>query len=144
VEEEISRTVGAVMTQDGASTEDPDNDAMHCVFGIGNMSKRFIERVKVLVASPPRQISQVETEAQDLPPINTFQSQKTSFIGATRRPEQTMADWTGAVKGDAKTDDIESHPIGSNAISETILCRQDVPDQAFGRQVGIRYDARLC
>jgi hypothetical protein len=43
-----------------------------------------------------------------------------------------MADLTGAVKGDAKTDDTESHPIGSNAISETILCRQDVPDQAFG------------
>jgi hypothetical protein len=39
VEEEISRTVGAVMTQDGASTEDPDNDAMDCVIDIGNMSK---------------------------------------------------------------------------------------------------------
>ncbi len=35
VEEEISRTVGAVMTQDGASTEDSDNDATDCVFHIG-------------------------------------------------------------------------------------------------------------
>jgi hypothetical protein len=72
VEEEISRTVGAVMTQDGASTEDPDNDAMDCVFDIGNMSKRLIASVKV--ASPLRQVSQVETEAQDLPPIKTSQS----------------------------------------------------------------------
>jgi hypothetical protein len=70
VEEEISRTVGAVMTQDGASTEDPDNDAMDCVFDIGNIPKRLIASIKV--ASPLRQISQVETEAQDLPPIKTF------------------------------------------------------------------------
>ncbi len=72
MEEEISRTVGAVMTQDGASTEDPDNDATDCVFDIGNIPKRLIASIKV--ASPPRQISQVETEAQDLPPIKTFQS----------------------------------------------------------------------
>ncbi len=58
------------MTQDGASTEDPDNDAMDCVFDIRNMSKRLIASIKV--ASPPRQISQVETEAQDLPPKKTF------------------------------------------------------------------------
>ncbi len=64
VEEEISRTVGAVMTQDRASTED-------CVFDIGNMSKRLVASIKV--ASPPRQISQVETKAQDLPPNKTFQ-----------------------------------------------------------------------
>jgi hypothetical protein len=60
------------MTQDGASTEDPDNDAMDCVFDIGNMLKRLIASVKA--ASPPRQISQVETEAQNMPPIKTFQS----------------------------------------------------------------------
>jgi hypothetical protein len=46
VEEEISRTVGAVMTQDGASTEDSDNDATDCVFDIGNMMKRLIEASK--------------------------------------------------------------------------------------------------
>jgi hypothetical protein len=72
VEEELSRTIGAVMTQDGASTEDSDNDSMDCVFDIGNMSKQLIASIKV--TSPPRQISQVETEAQDLPPIKTFQS----------------------------------------------------------------------
>jgi hypothetical protein len=60
------------MTQDGASTEDPDNHAMDCVFDIGNIPKRLIASIKVV--SPPRQISQVETEAQDLPPIKTFQS----------------------------------------------------------------------
>jgi hypothetical protein len=60
------------MTKDGASTEDQDNDAMDCVYDIGNMSKRLIASVKV--ASPPRPVSQVETEAQDLPPIKTFQS----------------------------------------------------------------------
>jgi hypothetical protein len=61
------------MTQVGAaSTEDSDNDATDCVFDIGNMSKRLIASVKV--ASPPKQVSQVETEAQDLPPIKTFRS----------------------------------------------------------------------
>jgi hypothetical protein len=55
-----------------------------------------------------------------------------------------MADWTGAVKGDAKTDNKESYPISSNAIGETISCRQDVLDQAVGRQVGIQYDGLLC
>jgi hypothetical protein len=60
------------MSQDGASTEDSDNDATECVFDIRNMSERLITSVKV--ASPPRQVSQVETEAQDLPPIKTFQS----------------------------------------------------------------------
>jgi hypothetical protein len=53
-----------------------------------------------------------------------------------------MADWIRAIKGHAKTDDTKSHPIGSNAISETISCRQDVPDQAFVRQVGIGYNGR--
>jgi hypothetical protein len=72
MEEEIYRIVGAVMIQDRAYTEDPDNDAMDCVFDIGNMSKRLIASVKA--ASPPRQVSQGETEAQDLPPIKTFQS----------------------------------------------------------------------
>jgi hypothetical protein len=71
VEEELSRTVGVVMTKDGASTKDPDNDAMDCVFDIGNMSKRLIASVKA--ASPPIQVSQVKTEAQDLPSIKTFQ-----------------------------------------------------------------------
>jgi hypothetical protein len=42
-----------------------------------------------------------------------------------------MADWTGAVKGEARTDNRESHPIGSNAICETILRRQDVLDQVL-------------
>jgi hypothetical protein len=49
-----------------------------------------------------------------------------------------MEDWIRAIKGDTETDDTESHPIGSDAISETILCKQDVPGQTFGRQVGIQ------
>jgi hypothetical protein len=62
------------MTQDRAFTEYPDNDAMDCVFDIGNMSKRLIASIKV-ASPPPKQISQVvETETQDLPPIKTFQS----------------------------------------------------------------------
>ncbi len=51
-----------------------------------------------------------------------------------------MSDWTRPVKGDAKTDKAESHPIGSNASNKKISSRKDVPDQAFGRQVGIRYN----
>jgi hypothetical protein len=67
VEEEISRTVGAVLTQEGTNlTKDPDNDARNCVFDIGSMSNRLIASIKV--ASPPRQASQNETEAQYVPP----------------------------------------------------------------------------
>jgi hypothetical protein len=98
VEEEISRTVGAVMTQDGASTEDPDNDAMDCVFDIGNMSKRLVASVKV--ASPPRQISQVETEAQDLPPIKTFQS-KGRHLSVS--PEDLSEQWQIALEQSKET-----------------------------------------
>jgi hypothetical protein len=49
VEDQISRTVGAVLTKDGASNfiEDPDNDATDRVFDIGNMSKRIIASIKV-------------------------------------------------------------------------------------------------
>jgi hypothetical protein len=54
------------------STKDPDNDAGDPVFDIGNMSKILIARIKV--ASPPKQALQVETEAQDVPPVKTCQS----------------------------------------------------------------------
>jgi hypothetical protein len=76
------------MIQDGASSKDPENDAMDCVFDIGNMSKRLIASVNV--ASPLRQVSQVETEAQDLPPIKTFQSkQRHSSVS----PEDLSVRW---------------------------------------------------
>jgi hypothetical protein len=75
VEEEISRTVGAVLRQEDGnsiSTKNPDNDAVDRVFDIGDMSKRIIASIKV--ATPPRHASQVETEAQDVPRTKTCQS----------------------------------------------------------------------
>jgi hypothetical protein len=55
-----------------------------------------------------------------------------------------MADWTGAVKGDAKMDDTESHPMGSNAISERISCRQDVPTKRLvGKGASDTMDGRF-
>jgi hypothetical protein len=62
------------MTQDRASTEGTDNDATDCVFDIRKMSKRLIASVEV--ASPPRQVSQVEKEVQDLPPISRLSNPK--------------------------------------------------------------------
>jgi hypothetical protein len=152
------------MTQDGASTKDSDNDAMDCVFDIGNMSKRLIASIKV--ASPPRQISQVKTEAQDLPPIKTFQSKgRHSSVS----PEDLSKRWQIGLEQSKETLKRTTQRVirsavmplarryradrmfqnkrlanGSNAISETIPCRQDVPEQAFGRQVGIRYNGRPC
>jgi hypothetical protein len=111
---------------------------------IVSLTSETCHNKSVKVASPPRQVSQFETEAQDLPLIKTFQSKGHPSSVSPKNTEQTMADWTGAVKGDAKMDNTESNPIGSNAIIKTILCRQNVPDQAFGRQVGIRYHGRPC
>jgi hypothetical protein len=71
VEEEISRTVGAVLRQDGThhSIGDTNEDTTNHVFNMGNMSKRLIASIKI--ASPTRQASQVET---DVPRTKTFQS----------------------------------------------------------------------
>jgi hypothetical protein len=92
VEEDFSRTVGAVLRQEDGnsiSTEDPDNDAVDRVFDIGDMSKRIIASIKV--ATPPRQASQVETETQDVPRTKTFQSKgRHSSVSA---PEDLSERW---------------------------------------------------
>ena len=71
VEEEISRSVGAVSVDRDDNREDYDSEELDSVlFDIGRMSKRMIASVKV--SSVPRQISQVEV--QDVPQAHTFQT----------------------------------------------------------------------
>jgi hypothetical protein len=143
------------MTQDGAYTEDPDNDAMDCVFDIGNMSKRLIASIKV--ASPPRQVSQVETESQDLPPIKTFQSKGRH---ASVSPEDLSEQWQIGLEQSKKTLKRTTQRVIRSAVmplerrypadrmfqTKRLAGKwaSDVPDQAFGRQVGIRYNGWPC
>jgi hypothetical protein len=72
VEEEISRTLGALWAQGGNFFKDLDNDVMDCMFDIKNKAKRIIASIKVVY--PPRKASQVETEVQDVPQVKTFQT----------------------------------------------------------------------
>jgi hypothetical protein len=73
VEEEVSRTIGAVRTQGGNDDVDECNDETKIkLLDIGDLSKRMIASVKVKTV--PRQASQVDVEVQDVPQLKTFQS----------------------------------------------------------------------
>jgi hypothetical protein len=86
VEEEISRTVGAV-TSKGTYERDSANDENEDpLFNIGEMSRRMIASVKV--GSVPRRVSQLEVE--DLPQAKTFQSKGRH---STITPEELSDRW---------------------------------------------------
>jgi hypothetical protein len=72
VEEEVSRTVGAVRTKGETSYDHVDyNDGPNTqLLNIGDLSQRLIASVKV--TSTTREVSQVEI--QDIPQLKTFQS----------------------------------------------------------------------
>ena len=73
VEEEVARTVGAVLTQGEAyNVIEGDDDTESKLLDIGDISERLIASVKV--TSIPRQTSQVGVEVQDVPQLKTFQS----------------------------------------------------------------------
>jgi hypothetical protein len=74
VEEEISRTIGAVMTQpDDFRLVDKTYDSDDRLFDIGTLAQRLIASIKVH-AVPRRRASQVEVELQDVPQAKSFQS----------------------------------------------------------------------
>ena len=73
VEEEVSRSIGAVQTQGGAyDVDDYDDDTRVKLLDLGDLSQRLIASVKVKLDT--RKASQVEVEVHDVPQLKTFQS----------------------------------------------------------------------
>jgi hypothetical protein len=72
VEEEISRSIGSIMTQSEKIPEDDEDvdSQTNLILDIGALSKRLIASAKVVA----RQVSQVEVEIQDVPQAKSFQS----------------------------------------------------------------------
>ncbi len=87
-EEEVSRNIGAVMTQGGNfdPVDTRDDDSTNRLLDIGNMSQRLIASVRV--KSIPRRASQVEI--QDVPQLKTFQSKGRH---STVSPEDLSERW---------------------------------------------------
>jgi hypothetical protein len=74
VEEEISRSIGSIVTQSETTPEDDAEDVdsqPNLMLDVGGLSKRLIASVKVVA----RQVSQVEVEIQDAPQAKSFQSE---------------------------------------------------------------------
>jgi hypothetical protein len=74
VEEEISRTIGAITTQGGTTEFDEtynDHSESSRLLDISNLYPRLIASVKV---GTSRQVSKVEVAAQDVPQAKSFQS----------------------------------------------------------------------
>jgi hypothetical protein len=73
VEEEVSRSVGAVRTQgEDFDSDSKDDDAKVHLLILGDLLQRLITSVKVM--SIPRRVSQVAAETHDVPQLKTFQS----------------------------------------------------------------------
>jgi hypothetical protein len=74
VEEEISRSIGAVAARGGNAdfVDADDDDSESRSFDIGDLSRKLIASVKVKMT--PRQVSQVEVAAPDVPVARSFQS----------------------------------------------------------------------
>ncbi len=71
VEEEISRTVGAVTTQGGSTEFDESYDdypEQSRILNVGNIYPRLVASINI------RQVSQVEVAMQDVPQAKSFQS----------------------------------------------------------------------
>ena len=73
VEEEVSRTIGAVRTQgEGYDFDESNDESKIQLLNIGDLSQRMIASVKAI--STTREVAQVEVEVQDVPQLKTFQS----------------------------------------------------------------------
>jgi hypothetical protein len=74
VEEEISRTIGAVTTQsDDFRLIDKTYNSEDRLFDLGTLAQRLIASVKVQTVPRRQEASQVEVELQDVPQAKSFQ-----------------------------------------------------------------------
>ena len=92
VEKEISRNIGAVMTEGGSpdlTNTDSDINSVYQIFDIGAMTSLMIVSVKVALI-PSRNFSETKTTVQDLPQENTFQSMGHH---STISPEELIERW---------------------------------------------------
>ena len=76
VEKEISRKIGAVMTEGGSpelTDTDSDSNSVEQIYDIGTMTSRMIGSVKV-VSITSRNVSETKETVQDVPQANTLHS----------------------------------------------------------------------
>ena len=74
--EEISKSIGAVMTEGGSpelTKTDSDSDSVYQIYDIGATKSQIIGSVKVALI-PSRNVSETKMTVQDMPQANTFQS----------------------------------------------------------------------
>ena len=76
MEEEISRKIGAVMTEGvypDLTDTNSDSDSVYQIYDIGAMTSRMIGSVKVALI-PSRNVSETKATVKDVPQAKTFQS----------------------------------------------------------------------
>ena len=92
MEEEISREIGAVMTEGGSpdlTDTDSDRYPVYQIYDIGAMKSQIICSVKVALI-PSRNLSETKATVQDMPQVKTFQSKG---CHSTVSPEELSKWW---------------------------------------------------
>jgi hypothetical protein len=120
VEEEVSRTIGAVRTQGGDyDVAESNNDEEIKLFDIGGLSQRLIASIKTT-----RQTSQVEV--QDVPQLKTFQSKgRHSSVS----PESLMERWQCGLEAATETLKRTTQRLARSAVMP--LARRYRADRVF-------------
>ena len=92
MDEEISRNIGAVMTEGGypdLTDTYSDSDSVDQIYDIGAMKSRMIGSVKV-ASIPSRNVSETKATLQDVPQAKKSQSKGRH---ATVSPEELSERW---------------------------------------------------
>ena len=92
MEEEISKNIGAVMTEVGSpdlTNTDSDSYLVYQTYAIGAMKSRMIGSVKVALI-PSSNVSETKATVQDVSQANTFQSKGHH---STVSPEELSERW---------------------------------------------------
>ena len=78
MEEEISRNIGAVITEGGSPNlidTYSDSDSVYQIYDIGSITSRMIGSIKVALI-PSMNLSETKATVQDVPQAKTFQSKE--------------------------------------------------------------------
>ena len=145
MEEEISRKIGAVMTEGGypdLTDIESDINPVYQIYDIGAMKSQMIGSVKVALI-PSRNVSETKSTVQDVPQAKTFQSK---VRHSTVSPEELSERWQKGLKQAREAifqNNTKNQLLSCNATSEEIQGRNSVPEQESHMHVGDRYHGRM-